>query len=98
MANLENLLASDAERLTVVARLQEAATEGRLTLGEFSHRASRAYAARTWLELDKLLADLPVPRAVGSASPRSTASRRALPIAALAIGTGSIPAGFLLPW
>lgn len=98
MASLERLLASDAERSAVVARLQEAATEGRLTLEEFDHRALRAYAARTWPELRELLIDLPTPRAVGTASPHLTGRRRALPIATLGVGIMSIPAGFLFSW
>src|SRR4051812_18886996 len=98
MANFEHLLASDAERSIVVARLQDAAAEGRLTLSEFSQRASRAFGARTWFELDQLLLDLPSPRAVGSASVRYLHSRRALPTAALGIGIMAVFAGFLLPW
>ncbi len=98
MANFKQLLASDAERSLVVARLQDAAEEGRLTLSDFSQRASLAYGARTWSELDKLVCDLPTPRAVGSAALRSTRSRRALPRVALSIGIMSFFMGFLLPY
>jgi len=82
----------------VVDRLQDAATEGRLTLGEFSQRASRAYAARKRAELYQLVADLPTPRAVGRVSSRYISRRRALPRAALGIGIISILAGILLSW
>jgi hypothetical protein len=51
--------ASDADRESVVVRLQTAVGEGRLDLDEFGQRASAAYAARTTAELDVLLADLP---------------------------------------
>jgi DUF1707 SHOCT-like domain len=52
-------LASDAEREATVARLGEAASEGRLVLDEFSERVSRAYAARTRGDLNQLVRDLP---------------------------------------
>jgi hypothetical protein len=58
-----DLRASDADRERVVALLTEAAGDGRLTLGEHSERAERAYAARTLGELAVLTADLAVPSA-----------------------------------
>lgn len=51
--------ASDAERDAVVARINQAVGEGRLTLDEFSDRLELAYAARTRGDLDPLLRDLP---------------------------------------
>lgn len=51
--------ASDAEREAVVARLNTAVGEGRLTMDEFSGRLELAYAARTRGDLDQLLSDLP---------------------------------------
>lgn len=51
--------ASDAERDTVVGRLNQAVGEGRLTMDEFSGRLELAYAARTRGDLDPLLRDLP---------------------------------------
>jgi hypothetical protein len=51
--------ASDAEREAVVARLNQAAGEGRLTMDELSDRLELAYAARTRGDLDPLLRDLP---------------------------------------
>lgn len=58
-----DLRASDADRERVVALLTEAASDGRLTLGEHSERAERAYTARTLGELAELTADLAVPSA-----------------------------------
>jgi hypothetical protein len=52
-------LASDAEREAIVARLGDAAGEGRLVLDEFSDRVGQAYAARTRGELEQLVRDLP---------------------------------------
>ena len=51
--------ASDADRETVVARLQAAVGEGRIDLDEFGQRADAAYAAVSRAELDLLVADLP---------------------------------------
>ena len=56
--NLPQLRVSDAEREAVVARLNNATSEGRLTLEEFSERASAALAARTQGDLDVLVTDL----------------------------------------
>jgi hypothetical protein len=51
--------ASDAEREATVARLREAAAEGRLTVEELDERIDAAYAASTRAELEPLTADLP---------------------------------------
>jgi len=53
--------ASDAEREAVVARLRDAAGEGRLTVEELAERIDAAYDARTRAELEPLTADLPGP-------------------------------------
>lgn len=55
----DRTLASDAEREATVARLGDAAGEGRLILDEFSERIGQAYAARTRGELEALVSDLP---------------------------------------
>ncbi len=47
----------------MVALLTQAAGDGRLTLGEHSERAERAYAARTLGELSALTTDLAAPSA-----------------------------------
>jgi hypothetical protein len=60
--------ASDAEREAVVARLRDAAAEGRLTVEELTERIDAAYAARTRADLEPLIADLPAPPA-GVAAP-----------------------------
>ena len=52
------MFASDAERDEVVNRLAEAYSSGRLTAPEFEERSGRALAARTYGELDALLAGL----------------------------------------
>jgi hypothetical protein len=51
--------ASDAEREATVARLRDAAGEGRLTLEELAERVEAADGARTRADLASLEADLP---------------------------------------
>jgi hypothetical protein len=51
--------ASDLERRRVIATLQAACVEGRLSLDEYSQRVEDALAARTRQQLEPLLADLP---------------------------------------
>jgi len=53
------LRASDEEREAVVARLQTAAAEGRLTLDELAERLETALSAVTRPELEPLTSDLP---------------------------------------
>jgi hypothetical protein len=56
----DQMRASDADRERVVERLRTALQEGRLDLGEYDERLQRAYAAKTYGDLDGLLTDLPV--------------------------------------
>jgi hypothetical protein len=51
--------AADVDRAAAVERLQTALNEGRLTVDEYDTRLREAYSARTYGELDRLLADLP---------------------------------------
>ncbi|QGN50662.1 DUF1707 SHOCT-like domain-containing protein [Micromonospora sp. WMMD558] len=53
--------AADADRQAVADRLRAAVDEGRLDLHEYDERLQQAYTARTYGELDALLADLPAP-------------------------------------
>jgi uncharacterized protein DUF1707 len=56
----DQMRASDADRERVVEHLRTALQEGRLDLGEYDERMQRAYAAKTYGDLDGLLTDLPV--------------------------------------
>jgi hypothetical protein len=56
---LEQIRVSDAEREVIVARLNAATGEGRLTLEEFGERVSAALAARTRGDLEVVVRDLP---------------------------------------
>ncbi|MEV4438658.1 DUF1707 domain-containing protein [Streptomyces sp. NPDC049577] len=51
--------AGDADRESVAEQLRIAAGDGRIGLAELEERLDRAYAAKTYGELDVLVADLP---------------------------------------
>jgi hypothetical protein len=58
-----HLRAADADRAAVATQLGEQMSAGRLTVAEYDERLARAYAARTYGELEELTADLPRPAA-----------------------------------
>lgn len=51
--------AADADREQFAGRLRHALDEGRLSLDELDERLRQVYAARTFGELDQVVADLP---------------------------------------
>ncbi|QKG22987.1 DUF1707 SHOCT-like domain-containing protein [Actinomadura verrucosospora] len=51
--------AGDADRESVAERLRIAAGDGRIDVAELEDRLDRAYTAKTYTELDALVADLP---------------------------------------
>ncbi|MFG1841265.1 DUF1707 SHOCT-like domain-containing protein [Micromonospora sp. NPDC049175] len=59
MDGRDEMRAADADREVVADRLRVALGEGRLDLHEYDERVQRAYAARTYAELEALLTDLP---------------------------------------
>jgi len=59
MSRDSSLRASDADREAVTERLRTAAGEGRLDAEELEERLHTALRARTYGELDLVLADLP---------------------------------------
>lgn len=61
MEGRDGMRAADADRQAVAERLRVAVDEGRLDLHEYDERLQRAYAARTYGELDALVIDLPAP-------------------------------------
>ncbi len=65
-----NLRCSDSDREMVTDVLSRAFAEGRITFEEHDDRLNRAYAARTFAELDVLTADL-IPPSAGLAPNRS---------------------------
>ncbi|WP_405100688.1 DUF1707 domain-containing protein [Micromonospora sp. NBC_01412] len=63
MEGRDGMRAADADRQLVADRLRVAVDEGRLDLHEYDERLQRAYASRTYGELDALVTDLPAPAA-----------------------------------
>jgi hypothetical protein len=62
MAGRGALRASDKDRDRIADRLRSAAGEGRLMIEELEQRLGAALTARTYGELETLIADLPGPR------------------------------------
>jgi DUF1707 SHOCT-like domain len=92
MTRQATLRASDADRELVAERLRHAAAEGRLFADELEERLGTALSARTYGELDALVADLPpitspARRAGGNVRVRpAVAVAVALPLALMLIG------------
>jgi DUF1707 SHOCT-like domain len=59
MARRATLRASDADRENIAERLRRAAGEGRIVAEELEERLETAFSARTYGELDAVVADLP---------------------------------------
>jgi len=55
--------AADGDRERMEARLRQALEEGRLTLDEFDQRLVETHTAKTFGDLDRIVADLPLPAA-----------------------------------
>jgi hypothetical protein len=84
-----HLRAADADRAAVAAVLGEHMSAGRLTLDEYDERLTRAYAARTFGELDELTADLPAAATRRPPEPAQQAAPTPAPVPATGCGTGS---------
>ena len=59
MSGRATLRASDADREQVAELLRHATGEGRLLVDELEHRLGAALSAKTYAELDAVIADLP---------------------------------------
>ena len=70
MADRYEMRAADSDRERVADILRDAHGEGRLTQDELLARVESAYGARTYRELDLLIADLPVQPRQASAPAR----------------------------
>ncbi|MFI0792450.1 DUF1707 domain-containing protein [Micromonospora rubida] len=80
MEGRDGMRAADADRQLVADQLRVAVDEGRLDLHEYDERLQRAYASRTYGELDALVTDLPTP-AAPAASELATAPAAVPPAA-----------------
>jgi hypothetical protein len=89
--------AGDADRDRVVGLLTTAFTEGRLTKDEYDDRVESALAARTYADLDRLVADLPAASAAvlpaPAARPVQLAGTNGLAVASLACGIAQFAIG-----
>ena len=74
MVEPPEMRASDADRDRISAVLREAHAEGRLPQDELLERLDAAYDARTYGELDRLVADLPPPRRTPATLPHPVAA------------------------
>lgn len=85
VARRSSLRASDADRDRVAERLHKAATEGRILAHELEERLATALRARTYGELDSVVADIPgaAPARPRSRSRRLMASHPAMAVAIL---------------
>jgi DUF1707 SHOCT-like domain len=70
MAGRQAIRASDADRDRVTELLRTAAAEGRLLTEELEQRLESALSARTYGQLDALIADLPGPGLAEQRRPR----------------------------
>jgi DUF1707 SHOCT-like domain len=99
-ADPRQLRAADADRDRTAEVLRRAATEGRITFDELDERVSRAYAAKTFADLEAVTSDLPGPgvkppaAATARYQPEVPAGTPA-PSLSLAIMSGARRAG---PW
>ncbi len=91
--------AADADRDRVVEFLNGAYTEGRLTKDEYDERLEQALSARTYGDLDLLIADLPAahatmaPPATGTSVEPAEARTNNLAIASVACGLAQFAFG-----
>jgi hypothetical protein len=69
-----SMRASDADRERFVEALRQHHADGRLTTEELAERSGRAYAARTFGDLDALATDLPPLHPPAPAAPRAPAA------------------------
>lgn len=101
MNDLGMLRVSNAERDAVIARLQHATAEGRLSLDELEDRVVVTFAARTRADLEQIVDDLPpepeVVQDEEEAEPErrpGTSATTARALGVLAIGASAIPVTF----
>jgi hypothetical protein len=76
-----HLRAADADRAAVADALGAHMSAGRLTVAEFDERLARAYAAKTYGDLEELTADLPPLPTAGPSIPAPRAEARPAPAA-----------------
>ncbi|GHJ51061.1 hypothetical protein Nm8I071_03680 [Nonomuraea sp. TT08I-71] len=88
MDGRSGMRAADADREATAERLRVALEEGRLDLHEYDERLVRAYGAKTYADLDAVVADLP-----GTTPPHRAAVAPAAPPAATDAGGTVVASG-----
>ena len=78
-ADPRQLRAADTDRDQTAEVLRRAAAEGRITFEELDERIGRAYAAKTFADLEALTSDLPGPGVRAPYRPRRAISRPRYP-------------------
>jgi hypothetical protein len=79
--------ASDSDRDRIAEVLNAAYSEGRLSRDEYDERLEQAFSARTYADLDQIVADLPAGQPAAPAAEVSPVARiNGLAIASLACG------------
>lgn len=86
-----NIRIGHPERDGVIAVLQEAAADGRLSIAELEDRLDAAMRAKTYADLDPLVADLSVQTAIADAEQRPATAIPAT--VAWLLPRGSTPSG-----
>jgi hypothetical protein len=94
-----HLRATDADRDAIAERLASAMSEGRLAADEYDQRLGQAFAAKTYADLGRLVADLPVSAHQGAPASPPTGPKRASPLPVVRANAGFIgglPIGCLI--
>jgi uncharacterized membrane protein len=90
-----NIRASDADRDRVAEILGAAYADGRLSKDEYDDRLAAGFSARTYADLDRLVADLPraAPVVRPSPGPVMQGKTNSLAVASIACGLGQFLVG-----
>ena len=80
MVDRPEMRASDADRDRIAAVLRDAHADGRLAQDELLERLGSTYEARTYGELDQLIADLPRPARQPATRPAGRPTARPAPV------------------
>jgi hypothetical protein len=92
MGRRSTLRASDHDRERIADRLRKAAAEGRLFAEELEQRIEATFRARTYGELDALVADLPDDEVVATGSRQIARAPRPLAVLAVALVVAGVMA------
>lgn len=91
-----SLRAADSDRDAVAEVLREQHSLGRIDTEEFQERIDRCYAAKTYAQLDDLVADFPGQEQPAPAGPAYRRRSRAVPILLVVLALIVLSHGFLL--